>query len=388
MRRRLIVLCLVALAAKSEAVTFDFTSNKIYLPVKVNNKGPYSFILDTGAIWNVIDVECAKALKISTGGESQVTGAGEGSLPGSVGKNVDLNVDGAATGKQDVEVLPINSAISFSEGRKVDGLLGAPFFERFVVEIDYINRRVQFHEPAKFQYADPAEPIPLEIERGNVFISANLVLPNGKRVAGKFLVDTGWRVALSLTAPVVREHKLVVMTNTIVATTGVGIGGPVTHPIGRISALEIGRHVIKNPVTDFSNATGGILAQGDFTGIIGAEVLRRFNVVIDYPQKRLLLQPNANFDQPYDFDMAGLYVAAEGKDFKTFKVYKIIPNSPAGVAGIHEGDQIWAINNQPVAKFTLEQIRQMFRQPEKEYSLGLLRGDNMVQTKLTTRRLI
>ena len=37
---------------------------------------------------------------------------------------------------------------------------------------------------------------------------------------------------------------------------------------------------------------------------------------------------------------------------------------------------------------TLEQIRQMFRQEGKEYSIVVLRGDNMVQTKLLTRRQI
>jgi hypothetical protein len=309
-------------------------------------------------------------------------------LPSSIAQNVDLSAAGAATGKGPVEVLPIDKAISFSEGRAVNGLLGCPFFERFVVEIDYANKQVSFHEPAKFQYSGPAEPVPLEIDRGNVFVRANAVLPNGERVPGKFLVDTGWRAALSLNSPLVRDHKLRVMTTTVVATTGVGIGGPVTNPIGRINALEIGRYAIKNLVADFSEATSGLQSQNDFAGIIGAEVLRRFTVVFDYPQRRMFLQPNAKFDEPYDFDMSGLYLTAEGKDFRTFKVYKVVLGSPADAAGLREGDQILSIGDQLTTKLTLEQIRQMFRENGKEFSIRALRGDNMVQTKFVTRRQI
>ena len=388
MFRSFVLLGCVAFVSSAAGVAFELNSNKVYVPVRVNGKGPYPFVLDTGSVSNVVDAERAKSLGIAAIGKSEARGAGEGSLPSSVGKNVDLSANGAATGKQEVEILPINKAISFSEGHAVNGLLGSPFFERFVVEIDYAGKQVNFHEPGKFQYRGPAEPIPFEIEHGNISVRANVVLPNGARIAGKFLLDTGWRAALSLNSPFVRDHKLRAMTATIVALTGVGIGGPVTDPIGRISSLEIGRYAIKSPITNFSEATSGIQAQNDFAGIIGGEVLRRFTVVFDYPQRRMFLQPNAHFDEPYDFDTSGLYVTAEGKDFRTFKVYKVVFGSPADGAGLREGDQILAINDQLAAKFTLEQIRQMFRQEGKEYSIRALRGDNIVQTKFTTRRLI
>lgn len=388
MRKILFILACLAFASSANATSFELNTNKIYLPVKVNGKKTCSFILDTGAHFNVIDAERAKSLGLVTTGSTEVHGAGDGSLPSSRGKDVDLSVDGAAIRKGEVEVMPINKEISFSEGHAVDGLLGRPFFERFVVEIDYANKKINFHEPEKFQYAGQGEAIPLETFGPGVGIRANLVLPTGERVAARLLIDTGWRGALSLNSPFVREHKLPGLMNSIVATIGVGVGGPVEDALGRVSAIEIGRYVVKSPVTSFSDATSGILAEKDFTGILGADTLRRFTVIFDYSQKRMILQPNAGFDEVSEFDMSGIYLTAEGKDFKQFKVFKMMPNSPAGVAGVREGDQIFSIDNQPASKFSLEQIRQMFRQDGKTYSLGLLRGDNMVQTKLLTRRLI
>jgi predicted aspartyl protease len=388
MKRALVILLCAVFVSKASGISFELNTNKIYLPVKINGKKTGSFILDTGAHFNVVDMERAKSLGLSTTGSTEVHGAGDGSLPSARAKDVDLSVDGAGLAKGEVEVMPINKEISFSEGRAVDGLLGRPFFERFVVEIDYANKKITFHEPAKFQYTGQGEAIPLETFGPGVGIRAKLLLPNGERVEAKLLVDTGWRGALSLNSPFVRERKMPATTNTIFATIGVGIGGPMQNAVGRISAVEIGRFVIKAPVTSFSDAPSGILADNQFTGILGADTLRRFTVVFDYPQKRMILQPNPSFDEVSEFDMSGLYLTAEGKDFKIFKVYKMIADSPAGAAGVREGDQIFSINDQPVSKLTLEQIRQMFRQPDKEYSLRMLRGDNMVQTKFTTRRLI
>lgn len=373
----------------AKGISFELNANKPYVPVRINNTEPYWFILDTGSISNVVDAERAKSLSIATSGSSEATGAGEGSLTSSTGKDVSLSLNELKLAKQDLTILPINAAISFSEGRMVDGLLGYDFFNRFVVEIDYANRHINIYEPQTFKYTGEGESILLEIERGNIFVNAGLVLPSGKRVMGRFVVDTGWRSALSLTTPFVQAQKLLVRTQTVVATTGVGIGGATTDSVGRIESLQLGRYTIKSPVATFSKSKGGILAEDNMSGILGGEVLRRFKVIFDYPQRRMILESTAHFDEPYEFDMSGLFITAEGKDLKIFKVYKVMTNSPGFKAGLREGDLIEAINNRPAASMSLEQIRQMFKQEAgKKYLLSVRRGDKMLETKIKLRRLI
>jgi Aspartyl protease/PDZ domain len=375
--------------SNAKSILFELNANKPYVPVRINNTGPYWFFLDSGAIFNVIDAERAKSLGIVTSGSSKASGAGEGSLTSSTGKNVSLSLNGVELTKQDVTILPINTAISSSEGRMVDGLLGYDFFNRFVVEIDYANRQINIYEPQTFKYKGEGESIPLEIERGNIFVSAGLVLPGGKRVTGKFLVDTGWRSALSLNSPFVQAQKLLTMTRTIVATTGLGVGGATMDSVGRVEGLQIGRYTIKNPVANFSKAKGGILAEDNMSGIIGGDVLRRFKVIFDYSHHRMILESTAHFDEPYKFDMSGLFLTAEGKDLKTVKVYKVIANSPGFEAGLREGDLIQAIDNVQTASMSLEQIRQMFKQEVgKKYMLRLRRGDKILKANITLRRLI
>jgi C-terminal processing protease CtpA/Prc len=86
--------------------------------------------------------------------------------------------------------------------------------------------------------------------------------------------------------------------------------------------------------------------------------------------------------------MSGTRLIAEGPNFRTFKVQRIIENSPAIDARLREGDEIFKINGTSAAQLTLERIRQMFKQAGRSYVLSVKRGDKVIQTKIKLRRLI
>lgn len=368
---------------------FELNSNKVYLPVRVNDRGPFWFVLDTGSISNVVDSDRGQELGIAQTGGGEIRGAGEGALPSWSGKNVGLAVGGITIAPADVELIPISRAVSFSEGRRVDGLLGCPFFSRAVVEIDYVNSQVNFYEPGMFHYQGRGQVIPFEIQRGNIFVTAAITFVDGKQISDRFLVDTGWRSALSLTTPFVNAQRMHILPPTIQVTSGIGIGGPVNSRLGRIRKLQMGPYAIQWPFTDFEQARSGILAETGMAGIIGAEILRRFKVILDYPRRQLILEPNRDFPTSYQFDMSGLYVTAEGDDFRTFRVFKVIVASPGAEAGLKEGDLIETIDRAPASSFTLEQIRRLFRSSSgRRLLLAVRRAGKLINTELTLRRLI
>ena len=49
---------------------------------------------------------------------------------------------------------------------------------------------------------------------------------------------------------------------------------------------------------------------GDRNGSVGGEVLKRFNMVFDYPNNKLHLK-NANFKNPFQYNLAGIELAAQ-----------------------------------------------------------------------------
>ena len=69
-------------------------------------------------------------------------------------------------------------------------------------------------------------------------------------------------------------------------------------------------------------------------------------------------------------------------------VEQVAPGGPSAKAGLREGDVIFKIDGSPAAKFTLERMRQMFKQPGRSYVLSVKRGDDVIQTKIKLRRLI
>jgi C-terminal processing protease CtpA/Prc len=122
--------------------------------------------------------------------------------------------------------------------------------------------------------------------------------------------------------------------------------------------------------------------------VIGGELLQRFKVIFDYAHKRMILEPNAGLAEPFEYDMSGIRLRAEGEDFKTLKVRRVVENSPATEAGLREGDLISAIDGKPTVELSLSQINHMFKQEGKEYLLVINRGEEKKQIKLKLRRLV
>lgn len=81
-------------------------------------------------------------------------------------------------------------------------------------------------------------------------------------------------------------------------------------------------------------------------------------------------------------------VGAKGADFRTFRVYQVLADSPAAEAGLRVGDVLFAIDGVAAARFTLDEIYQMLKQQGREYKLSFKRGGGTLSVKIKTRRLI
>lgn len=395
MRSFLIVLLLLARCAfgsedcKTTVVPFERNSNKIYVNVKIADSTPLWFILDSGAAFVVVDTERAKSLGLSLKPEGEQYGAGNKSVKSYSGKIASWSIADMQLEPVDFMGLGVNSSVSASEGRAVDGLLGYDFFQMFVISIDYDRENITLTDPKCFQ-ADPSGiVIPLEVEEhGQPTASVTLTLPDGKKLKGTFIIDTGWRLTLTVNSPIVQKEELLKSAQkTIQAVTGRGLGGDTVDYVTRIPLIEMGDLKLKDVVVDLSTANAGVLASENFSGILGGEILRRFRVVMDYPHKRMILSPSKNFNVPFDFDLSGMFVEAEGSDLHTLRVYFVAENSPASQAGIAKGDVIETLNGKPIS--SLEGLRRKFKEEgEKNFLLGIKRGEKTLNVELHLRKLV
>jgi len=335
----------------STEIPFVLASNHIHIPVVIDKSRPLNFILDSGAGGPVVDTDVAKKLGLQTVGKLQARGAGEGTqeanlLTLSRMRVGDVVIDSAAA-----------TAISLSflnkyEGMPIEGIVGYDLFSRFVVKIDYQNQKITLYEPSSFKYEGKGESIPITLEDNHPHIRA---IVDGK-YEGNFVIDCGARSSLTLYTPFVEEHDLVAKSDkTIDVLAGVGVGGKVMGKATRMQSIKIGDFVIPAPLTTLSSAKAGALSSEKTAGNIGGGILKRFTVIFDYGNKRMILEPNADFAYEDNLDMAGLWLTREND---STKVDFVVDGSPAGNAGIKEGDVIVSVNGQPAKDLSLRDIRQ------------------------------
>jgi len=367
-------------------IPFELIDNGIFLKAQVNNSRPLTFSVDTGAgIFGVITARTAESLGLKSRGKYS-TGAVGGDIQFSSVSGVSISLPGIELLNQQVAVLPFDD--SSDDGPEVEGALGHDFLKQFVVEIDYAAGVINLYDPASYQYSGPGEVVPIEIVDSSPLMRVKMTTDKGRVVEGRCIVDTGLSGTLVFHAAFVKRNHLLSGMKTVQAADSDEVGGKYSRRIGRAKSLQFGRLVIENPVVSFSVA-GDPGGESEIPGVIGTEIFRRFKMILDYPRRRIIFEPNAHLAEPYEEDMSGLALVPVGKGReKIFKAQQVLINTPAAEAGLRAGDVITAIDNTPASGFTLNRISKLFMQDGREVSLSIKRSRKPIEIKIKLRRLI
>jgi hypothetical protein len=351
-----------------------------------------SFVFDTVASITIINDRSAARLGLELRGRRRIAGndGGEGVMDFAFAKGVAIDLGVARFAPDQVGVTSLALAEKLI-GHQVDGILGADFIGRYVVEIDYESKTLTLHEPKAYRpgQADAAgDTLPLRMINGVPCVSARLKLPGLDAFDALFVIDTGDGGFFALNSPFVKRRKLIELMPRVVPGFAAGISGESPVVAGRAESLTLGRAAILNPIIGFSQATKGASARATFDGIIGSEIWRRFRVILDYSRKQMRLEPNSSLLDPFEKDMSGLIIAAEGADLKTLRIIKVRPDSPAAAADLREGDVLFALDDQPISTITLFKAAQMLQQDGREILVEVRRGVEQLQVRFKLKRQI
>jgi hypothetical protein len=361
----------------------------IFIEARINNSKPLWFILDSGSGGLLINSKLVKTLNLRLEEKLDVGGAGEKSVEAQIARGINFEFTGGNIAQQTAVVVPLNE-LEEDTGHEVAGIIGFPLLSRYVVEIDFDSQKINVYDPQRFQYQGQGEIIPLSIEYNMPHVRARIDLPGHDELEGNFLIDTGAvSVASMLTRPFTESNKLLKADYKTLRVPGNrGMGGEVKMSLGRAQKLEFGRFAFSSPVIGFFQSQHGFGASEAVDGLIGDEILRRFKVIFDYSHQRMILEPNAHYDEPFESNMGGFHLRGVGDPHKTLKVHDVMINSAASEAGLRDEDEIVSVDNQSAQIFTVPQLYQMFKQEGREYTLGIKRGNELLKLKLKLRRLV
>ncbi len=360
----------------------------VYLPARVNGAGPFTYVLDTGAgALSAIDQTVADSLGLRSQPLGTVGGAGEEDTRITGVDSLSVSVAGLSFEPRLLMGIPLHR-MDPHWGKRKDGLIGGDLLRTLVTRIDYVRPCLTFHDARAYEYKGRGEAIPL-LDYGQIYVSAEVLLDGGKEpVEALMMIDTGVRIT-TFNAPFSRAHELMKRSHaTMEGVTGFGIGGPSRGVVGRVRGLRIGPILVEDPVSIFSTDERGALADTNFSGIIGADILSRFDVVLDYSRQRMFLEKNARFAEPSEFDMSGLRFVMEGERFETLKVFFVFDGSPAAEAGIRPGDVVTGIDGRDASTFTRESLRSHLEREGAQVRFTIRRGERTREISLRLRRIV
>src|ERR1041385_1210057 len=107
------------------------------------------------------------------------------------------------------------------------------------------------------------------------------------------------------------------------------------------------------------SATQGDNSSRHYDGLLGGQILRRFKLVVDLSRRRIAFQSNGSLNDPFEADMSGLELVADGDALATYVIDDLEPNTPAIEAVIKGGETLLAIDNNPATNFSVEEIRRI-----------------------------
>jgi hypothetical protein len=384
---------LPALAAEDSKAEFDPYKHVIWMPVRINGGPPLTFGFDSAAARSAIDWDRAEEQKLPVTSLGERRNAGSGDGLARIGRTgaVQAAIPGATLDLPSMGVVPLRG-VSETYGRRMDGLIGAELLARYVVELDWQERRMALHEPAAFQNSGKGMEVPLIIAGGMPFVRMQVSVVRGKPVEGLFLVDCPHPGTIIMNRPFVDDNGLLrtAMTSLprMVTQFAEGVNGKSEVLYGRIAELKIGPFTLREPVVGFSRAQAGSLAQGEFSGILGAEILRRFRVIFDFSRERIILEPNEILNQPFRYDASGIRLRSAGADFHDYVVTGVIDNSPATEAGLQQGDLLIEIRGKPARQSSLGEILDTLKRDGATERLKIQRGSKLLEISLRLHQLI
>lgn len=377
-------------APAAPPLPFEITNNKPFVEVTIGGARHRWFILDTGCQGSsIIAQDYADRLRLGRGAAARVdVGAGAGADVGlSRGSDrVTLRTLGRKHTVDEPPILTLGHVARY-EGRRVDGLLGGDFLARHVVEIDYAGRTIAVRDPDGFEPPPGAVEIPLDLESGWPIARGTITPPGGAPIPCRLIIDTGLRGVVTLFRPFSSRHGLYDSPGSRHdLVVGGGAGGLSRGDVGRLDALALGSLSFARPIAVLSRDTSGVFSLGEPQGIVGGELLRRHRVTFDYPHGRMLLEPYAD-GTPFEYDMSGLFLAADGRELATIRILSVHPNTPGAEAGLRDNDEIVAIDGRRGPKLTLDDARILLRQPGGR-RMEIRRAGQKMEVTLEARRLI
>ena len=303
-----------------------------------NSKDSLNFVLDTGSGGISLDSTTAEYLGV----EKKLS---DKTVRGIAGvKNVEftynhtLHMQGISVANLDFHINNYDILTS-AYGLRIDGIMGYSFLRRYIVAIDYEQMMFEVLTPGSYKY--PRGGYLLKPQFSTLPMQ-NAYVRDNREILAKFYLDTGAGLCMLLNEDLVNDSNLLRSKRKLYPTEAEGLGGKKAMSLTVVREIKVGPYKFRNvPVYIFDDEFN-ITQYPVLGGLLGNDIMRRFNVIINYPEQQIFIKPNKRFTDSFDYSYSGLGMyLIDG----AITVTDIMKKSPAEDAGFVPGDIVLGIDN-------------------------------------------
>ena len=354
----------------------QLTGGIVILRATLNNfPDTLHFILDTGSGGISLDTLTAMYYKLPTESSDRMVRGIGGIKPVQYYKNGTLHFPGLDVDKLDFHINDYEILTSVY-GMRIDGIIGYSFLRRYIVAIDYDQQLLHVYTPGAYSYPSKGtflKPLfaTLPITKHEVIDEKNLLL--------NLYFDTGAGLCVLLTERLMKDSAFLSKKKKSVNTQVEGLIGKINMRLTTMKKMRIGKYKFsKVPIHVYDDSLN-VLGYPSVAGLLGSDLLRRFNLVINYPERVVHLTPNSHMRDAFDYSYTGMnYYFIDGK----IVITEIQQGSPAEKAGLIPGDVIFGIENN--FSNNINQYKLMLQHPGQKVRILIFRNalPKMIELKV------
>jgi hypothetical protein len=338
-----------------------------------------NFILDTGSSGISLDSTTAYDLGLkSTPTERTIRGIA-GIRKVSFLYNKQLHFPGLTVSNLDFHINDYG-ILTAVYGERIDGIIGFSVLSRYIIKVDYDSMRISFWTKGTIRYPRGGYLLKPSF---NQLVSQPLRVKDEKTIQSRFLYDMGAGLCLLLTKDFVNDSSLLRKKRKKFVKEGEGLGGKIDMELTVITEVKLGPYRFRNVPVYIFDDVNNVTSYPYMGGLIGNDILRRFNVILNYAQGDIHLTPNSHYDEHFDYSYSGIELyLIEG----IILIGDVAAGSPGEAAGLKEGDIVIAVNK----NFTqnLNQYKLALQRPNEKIVILVRREGELKQVEMKVKSIL
>ena len=316
-----------------------FTGGVILVKAKLGDfPDSLNFILDTGSGGISLDSATCERLKLDALPSDKTILGIAGIRKVKFVYNQTLHLPGLSVDSLNFHVNDYDILTSVY-GDKIDGIIGYSFFSRYIVQINYDSMQVSVWSRGNFRYPKGGYMLRPLIPSLPIISSQ---VRDARPVLARFYFDTGAGLCTLLSTDFISDSSLLDVHRKIFSTQAQGLGGKANMQLTTIKEVRLGPYRFHKVPTYIFDDQYNVTSYPNLGGLIGNDILRRFNVTLNYERRSIYLMPNSHYRDQFDYSYTGLGIYwIDGE----VRVGDVMKDSPAEKAGFKEDDVIVAVGN-------------------------------------------